>query len=105
MNWLDLTIIYLACGTPFAVYRIALSEFGARETAIRSARAGLLWPVVGAKTIVKRLKAASRSLSRPSLDVVRSEIEAILAADNSALNRFEFREVFDRYAGLSQAFQ
>ena len=34
MNLLDFIIVYLACGTPFAVYRIVLSEESAFETAV-----------------------------------------------------------------------
>ena len=103
MNWLDLVIIYLACGAPFAVYRIALSEYSPAETASRSVRAGLLWPAVGAKTVIKRLRAATRALSRPRIETIRLEMEAALTADQPAFPRFEFREVFDRYAGLAGA--
>jgi hypothetical protein len=103
MTWLDLTIIYLACGAPFAVYRVALSEFAPAETAVRSVRAGLLWPIVGAKTVVKMLGQASRSLQRPSLEMIRSEMEAALLAQDGGANVFAFREIFDRYAGLAAA--
>ncbi|MFL6375470.1 MAG: hypothetical protein ACJ73D_12440, partial [Pyrinomonadaceae bacterium] len=103
MTWLDLTIIYLACGAPFAVYRIVLSEHAPKKTAIRSTRAGLLWPFVGAKAVLKRLRSASRSLGRPKLESIRREMETALAAENPHLNTFEFREVFERYTTLATA--
>lgn len=101
MTWLDLTIIYIACGTPFAMYRIVLSEYAPPETAVRSVWAGVLWPFVGAKGVVKRLRYASRSLSRSKLETIRREIETLLAAEAPDLNVFEFRDVFDRFAGLT----
>ena len=104
MTWLDLAIIYVACGTPFAVYRLALTEHDAKETSLRSLRAGLLWPVVGAKTIITRFYLASRGLNGSRLDTIRSEMEAILLAESSSqVYVFEFREMFDRFAGLATA--
>src|SRR4051794_18618769 len=103
MNLLDLLIVYLACGMPFAVYRFALSQYGARETAIISFRAGLLWPLDGGRAVVKRLRTASRSLSKPRIEAIRSEMEELLAQDNPHFARFAFREVFDRYSGLARA--
>ena len=103
MNWLDLIVIYLACGTPFAVYRFALSDREATETAVLSVWAALLWPLDGANAVGRRLRSASRSLGRPRLEVIRFEMEAIIAAERSDFARFEFREVFDRYAGLARA--
>jgi hypothetical protein len=100
MNLLDLLIIYFACGMPFAVYRFALSECGAAETATRSLRAGLLWPLDGGKAVVKRLRTASEALSKPKIEVIRCEMEELLAHDITKFRRFEFRDVFDRYAGL-----
>ena len=103
MSWLDLLIVYFACGMPFAVYRFALSESGATATALRSAEAALLWPYDGGKAAIKRLRAASRSLSKPRVDTIRSQMERILSDDLPQFAPFEFREIFDRYAGLASA--
>ena len=103
MNLLDFIIVYLACGTPFAVYRIVLSEESAFETAIRSVLAALLWPIDGGKAAIKRLRSASRTLAKPRLENLRAEMEQILAANIPDFRRFEFREVFDRYVGLIRA--
>jgi hypothetical protein len=100
MNLLDLVIIYFACGMPFAVYRFALSECGAAETATRSVRAGLLWPLDGGKAVVKRLRTASGVLSKPRIEIIRCQMEELLAQDILNFRRFEFRDVFDRYHGL-----
>src|SRR4051812_48405644 len=103
MSWLDLFIIYIACGTPFAVYRLVLSDAEPADTAARSILAALLWPYDGGKSTVKRLLHASRTLSKPRVNVIRSEIEAILANDDPHLPRFRFREDYDRYACLAAA--
>jgi hypothetical protein len=103
MNWLNLTIVYLACGMPFAVYRFVLSESGAAETAIRSIRAGILWPLDGGKATVKRLRSATRAFSKPRFELIGSEIEKLLAAERADFRPFDFREVFDRYIGLMNA--
>lgn len=103
MNWLDLVVIYIACGMPFAVYRFALSEREPTETAVRSLWAALLWPIDGANAVGRRLRSASRSLARPRLETIRLEIEDLIAAEQTHFARFEFREVFDRYAGLARA--
>jgi hypothetical protein len=99
MNFIDVLIIYLACGTPFAIYRIALSEHGPRETVVRSTRAGILWPMVGAKTVLKKLRMAPRF----SGQLLRREMEEALSAALPDLRTFKFREVFDRYSSLAIA--
>jgi hypothetical protein len=103
VNWLDIVIIYLACGTPFAVYRVALSEYGANETLVRSLRAALLWPIVGAKTVAKRIYLASRALRRLGLEAIRVEMETLLSANVTNFEIFAFRELFERYSGLAHA--
>lgn len=103
MNWLDFVITYLACGTPFFIYRLALTECGPLETIVRSVRAELLWPLVGAKTVVCRLRIMSRSLARPNIDVIRSEMESNLISVIPDLPRFQFRSEFDRYVSLAMA--
>lgn len=103
MNILDLVIVYLACGMPFAVYRVALSASGATETAIAGIRAGFLWPLDGGRAAVKRLRSVSRTLSRPRIEIIRSEMEELLAKEMPQFGRFQFREVFDRYSGLARA--
>src|SRR3954447_15397451 len=101
MNFANFVIVYVACGMPFAVYRFVLSSNDTAGTALRSFSAALLWPIDGGKAAIKRLRSASRSLARPRIDNIRFEMEEFLAQTSPNLRRFEFREVFDRYAGLA----
>jgi hypothetical protein len=103
MNWLNLIIVYLAFGMPFAVYRFVLSESGAAETAIRAIRAWFLWPLEGGKATLRRLRHATRTLSKRRVELIGSEIEKLLMAETPKFLPFEFREVFDRYTGLVHA--
>jgi hypothetical protein len=102
-NVLDIVIVYLACGMPFAVYRFALSGAGATETAVTSIRAGFLWPLDGGRAVVKRLRLASEVLSRPGIETIRSEMEALFAQEIPQFAIYQFREVFERYSSLARA--
>src|SRR5438309_5513711 len=97
MTWLDLLIVYLACGAPFAVYRIALSDGGAAETAFASFRALSIWPYLAGEAAVSGIRATSRRLQVPTLRGTRADIERILLNQGAGERIFEFREIFDRY--------
>lgn len=107
MGPIDFTIIYLACGSPFAVYHITK-----RTETLSLAEAGMiaatffLWPAFALPLALRRLFPA-RFGNRPSLrdrrGQIRSEIERIAFAEGPTAAVFEFREVYERFTGLFEA--
>ena len=106
MSYIDLSIIYLACGAPIA------AEFALRSgsqisittvwfTAVRL----LVWPVFAINLILGRLDATNRTNDRLSslaidLNAAKSRLESALFSSSKTVAIFEYRELFDRYAGL-----
>lgn len=107
MNLADLLIIYFACGAPFVVY-----QFTAHHKA-RNAKAILkiiwhicLWPVYAVLLLNARLFAKDgrdETVHDRHIKYLRSEIEQLAFANGSAASIFDFREIFNRYVGLSEA--
>lgn len=105
MNFVDLLIVYLACGSPFAVYQATTRENGPQSRRFaRIAFSLFLWPVIAAGSVKARLQRAfSGGLTVKDLENIRNEIEEVLFPDGSSSNVFEFRDSFYRFAGLEQA--
>lgn len=104
MTLVDLLIVYLACGAPFAVYQATTRETGPRAVrAVRIVFALFFWPILAFILIKHRLARVSRGQDASELEKIRSEIEARLFPDGSSSNVFEFRDAFYRCAGLEQA--
>lgn len=107
MTWLDLTIIYLACGSPFAVYHATRRE--GRRTAADFARvlpAVLAWPIYVAWLIARRLSSDDGQIEarRNEIEEIRATLEGLLFADMATPSSvFAYRDVFYRYAGLTEA--
>ena len=101
MSWLDLAVIYLACGAPFAVFRLTERTAKSRLPGLRAVSALLLWPAV----LWRHVRNAGADRQRPDnvLDLLRRRIEAELANTCDATGIFHFREVFSRYSGLVAA--
>jgi hypothetical protein len=120
MHWSDLLIIYLSCGAPFGVHHFLQGRnkrpvFGlfARSCGISllwAAYAYLLWR----KNIAKRLTKREIFSPDPQISLLGQQIsmlqEQILQAfvelnaeTGSKLNFFAFRDVLERYAGLTLA--
>jgi hypothetical protein len=102
MNLSDFIIIYLACGSPVAVW----FYFNNKDTAnvwSKSLFAGLGWIIFVFQFIQKSL---SNQFQKPEKisDVrqIQKRIETMLPEQISI---FEFREIFDRYIGLTLAEQ
>jgi hypothetical protein len=103
MTLVDLLIVYLACGAPFAVYQATGRDKQSRfRRLVEVSFVLLFWPwqafALVRKAIVNRLSADEKHL-----DDIRNSIEARLFPDGSSSNIFEFRDAFYRFAGLERA--
>jgi hypothetical protein len=107
MNATELIIIYLACGSPFCVYEAANRRDVLTPNLIATLLFHfLLWPVAAVRRLVRMAASGSSSgasgLDR-SVEQIRFEIENLAFTEGTAAGVFEFREVFDRFVGLSIA--
>ena len=110
MTFLDLAIIYLACGAPLSMhYFFAASRKPNLYFAARIVLVALAWPVA-AFLLVRALRkpiehvifSGSGEIDR-KLDSLRLDLESAAFMDGTASSVFEFRELFARYTGLAQA--
>lgn len=119
MNLRDLFIIYLACGAPFGVYYF-LQNRKHLETKIlwlKSLARFVFWiplaiQIVARKSLFTNLygngfdKSANSDAKREfEIEAIRKFFENILFITDLKLSIYEFREIFDRYAGLSLEIQ
>ena len=105
----DYMIIYLSAGAPFAVYvflqmsgtplvRRILTAFGAM----------LVWPVAAAIWIVRRFRGIepfgfeSADKSR-RINSLANSLERSILGNGSTVSLYEWREIYERYTGLSLA--
>jgi hypothetical protein len=103
MTFLNLLIIYLACGSPFGVYQLT-RDSGTTTSADRLLviASFLFWPIFLVILLYERLSPTKVS-SRDRIEKIRCEIESLAFGNGSTSSLFEFREVFYRYAGLVEA--
>lgn len=118
MKFSDFLIIYLACGAPLGVYyffqnrkalhqnRLILNSFLTTSVWIPYA-VRLLREFVSNKLFVYRLRLADKfaAVKKDKIDSIEKEIAQILLAENISVSLFDFRETFQRYAGLTLALQ
>lgn len=110
MTFVDLAIIYLACGAPLSMhYFFAADRKPALLFAARIVLVSLCWPVAVFLLIrdvrerhLDRQQTGQNELDR-LLDPIRVEIENLAFDGEIAATVFEFRELFARYTGLVQA--
>ena len=97
MGVFDLLIVYLAFGAPFAV-----SEYFHRHDLARAFGVFAFWPLP-AWRLVRRQLGARKKAGR-ALDERTSRIFAKLQRElsDSGAGALEFRDVFDRYVGLTR---
>lgn len=101
MSLFDLFIIYFAAGAPFGVYRATTLKRSVTANVVLGLLFQIvLWPVFTIRMLVGDGK---RSEAGNELDRLKSEIEHLAFTESSASAIFDFREVFARYTGLSQA--
>lgn len=113
MKFSDLLIIYLASGSPFAVYfflqsRKVLTPF---KLWIKTFFVFIGW-ILFALNFIKIYKSSAKSEVlvykndiEKKLFSAQKEFEAILLENKSNVSIYEFREVLERYVGLTLALQ
>jgi hypothetical protein len=117
VNIFDALIIYFACGAPFGVYQfLQYPEKGTfTKRWIEIVSSFVFWPV-SAMTIVRRAQVFSKGPETHfdgsyELDAgveervfeIQKDLEKIFFDGEQGASIYEFREVFDRYTGLSLA--
>ncbi len=103
MNVTDLIIIYLACGSPFAVFRLTQTNRVDWPSVIL---AFMLWPVYAVMLlglVFFSNEARKKADLRNRLETLRLAIESSAFQGESISSLFEFREVYSRFTGLSVA--
>ncbi len=105
MTYVDLLIVYLACGSPFAVFEATTRENGPRWRRFARVIFSLFfWPQLALILVNDRISSAfSSRRDLKELEELRKSIEARLFPDGSSSSVFEFRDSFYRFAGLEQA--
>ncbi len=96
MTWVDLIIIYFACGAPIGVHQFTKRQGGG---VLAATAAFVVWPIFLSQLLSTSIPVSEISQS----DQIRSEIERRAFAGESIVSLFEFRDVFYRYSGLSIA--
>jgi len=119
MNLRDLLIIYLACGAPFGVYYF-LQNRNHLETNIlwlKSLLRFVFWipfaiHLVARKSLFTNLYAnrfdrSANSDAKKEIEIeeIRKLFENVFGETDLSLSIYEFREIFDRYVGLSLEIQ
>ncbi|MFT3745036.1 MAG: hypothetical protein QM785_12175 [Pyrinomonadaceae bacterium] len=107
MNFIDLIIIYLACGSPFAVFQATNRQKGrAGVNWPRVAASFFLWPAFAAILLASKLfpnEASKKAEFQSRIEDIRLDLEQAAFAEASISSLFDFRETFYRFAGLSEA--
>ena len=107
MNATDLTIIYLACGSPFAVFQATHRQKNRSDVYwTRVFLAFFFWPVSAIALLAGKIfpsEARSKAEFHNRLKDLRFDIEQVAFAGESISSLFEFRETFYRFVGLSEA--
>lgn len=103
MDLVELLIIYLACGAPFAVYR-ATSKSAQPESLHWLGIVGAFsaWPISAVMLLWRRLDKKAKP-ARHEIEAIRQQIEDAAFDGNETQSLFEFREVFYRLAGLADS--
>jgi hypothetical protein len=116
MKFSEILIVYLACGSPFAVnYLFAVSQKSAIYTSLSTAMVLCLWP---ARLVTHLIRVTERafvsddyshdtgeldSTSRSKVYELRSTLERMLFPNGRSSDRLQFREMVERYCGLAFA--
>ena len=112
MRFADAIIIYLSCGSPFAINAIlARSDRRILTVAVRAVLTFIFWPVTAIGSIYRLVRETDRYQSAAhsndlgiELQKLLSKVESISHIGRGTGSAFEFRKVFDRYTGLAAEF-
>lgn len=102
MSLVELIIIYLACGAPFAVFKATSRDAKASTKWLVFVTALIGWPVFAAMLITRRVRTASSSHDA-AIEQLRVQMESAAFPDNEIQGVFDFREMYYRFVGLSNA--
>ena len=107
MTWLDMAIIYLACGAPFGVFQITKSSRPRSSSDIFVILAALVfWPAYALIFAAQSLFSDDARLRerRHKIEKLRQDLEtALFGPDATAAAIFAYRDTFYRLVGLSEA--
>ena len=107
MKLTDLLIIYFAAGAPFGVYQFTTVQHPLDAKAwLQIFFRICFWPLFAVLGLIdwfaKGDPSAGSHLDQ-HIDRIRIEIEDLVLANESISSIFDFREILQRYAGLSEA--
>ena len=102
MSLVELVIIYLACGAPFAVFKATSRDANASTKWLVFVTALIGWPVFAAMLITRRVRTATAPHDA-AIEQLRVRMETAAFPDNEIQSVFDFRETFYRFVGLSNA--
>ena len=116
MNWIDFTIIYLACGAPFAVYYFLQNKtVGSSVSWLLNCLVLLLWLPFAIFLLTKNRqnffsfnffnKSLTTTENGQQIYLYQKQIEKVLLESDLDISIFDFRETAERYAGLTLAAQ
>lgn len=111
MNFFDIIIIYLACGTPFGVFHIVNNRRWENRVLIQTIFITLFWFPFAISLLRKFVESKSDNSVLSKQEILRDEqitetkknLELIFLKTKPKQSIFELREVFDRYVGLTLA--
>jgi hypothetical protein len=116
MNLTDLIIIYLACGAPFGVYYFLQNRenLNSAQLWLKTVLVILFWflfiYVFFHKYVTKKLHDLkfveinqTDSRKRLKIDALEKTFSGYLLQNEVEISLFEFREIFERYVGLTLA--
>ncbi len=105
MTIIEIVIIYLALGTPLGVYKFAsLPDKFTGLSLLRTTFAYFAWPAA-APRLAYRIAVANydEQTFMQKVEHIRGRIESLAFAEATSAEIFEFREIFYRYTGLTEA--
>ena len=107
MKFTDLLIIYFAAGAPFGVYQITTVRQSKNIKAwLKIFLRICLWPVYAVLALAdwsSEIRLSDESDLDRHIDSIRIEMEGLVFANDPISSIFDFREILQRYAGLSEA--
>ncbi len=102
MSLVELIIIYLACGAPFAVFHATSLRSDSRSRWLVFLASLIGWPVFAAMLVTRRVRIPV-AVPDAEIEQLRVKMESAAFPDNEIQGVFDFRETFYRFVGLSNA--
>ncbi|MEQ1923870.1 MAG: hypothetical protein ABL952_15300 [Pyrinomonadaceae bacterium] len=102
MSLVELAIIYLACGAPFAVFKATSRHTAPAAKWLVFLAALIGWPVFAARLVTRRMQIATATTDA-EIERLRIEMETAAFPESEMQGVFDFREMYYRFVGLSNA--